>query len=269
MNVHLIWIIDNKSSTVVPHTHDFYQMIFCKKNGGLISVGYKVFEAKQGYAYFVTPGTIHSITQRSDMKTIDLKFFVQDSELQEYLSNIPEEFQLGDIAFMKMLFLFIAREGIESKIYCNETTNCALKLLLAKMIHEFNDVSVSAPHDYQVFYSLPEQVKSNTDVMILNLKEYIEENLHKDIRLEELASKVNLNKTYFVKRFKILFGISPIKYILNMRIEKSKKMIIDGKLSIQQISGRVGFNSIHYFSAAFKSSEGMSPTDYYKYFNSK
>lgn len=269
MNVHLIWIIDHKSSTVVPHTHDFYQMIYCKKSGGLIGVGDNVFEAKQGYAYFIRPGTIHSITQRSDMKTIDLKFFVQDKEVERYLENVPAEFQLGDIAFMKMLFLFIAKEGIESKIYCNETTNSALWLLLAKIIYEFNDISVCVPHDFQVFYNLPEQVKSNTDVMILNLKEYIDENIHEDIRLEELAQKVNLNKTYFVKRFRILFGVSPMKYISGMRIEKSKKLIIDGKLSIQQISERVGYNSIHYFSAAFKTSEGMSPTEYGRYFNSK
>ena len=105
--------------------------------------------------------------------------------------------------------------------------------------------------------------------MILELKDYIEENINKDINLDELANKVHLSKTYFVKKFKILFGLSPMKYISGVRIGKAKQMIIEGKLSIQQISDLVGYNSLHHFSAAFKQSVGLSPTEYQKYFNSE
>jgi len=267
VNIHIVWIIDHIANTVASHTHDFYQMIFCTKKGGTISVDGKVYEAKQDYAYFVKPGTIHSITQNREMKTIDLKFYVHDADAQKFLSNVPHQFQLGDIPFMKMLFQTIAKEGIESKIYCNESTTSALKLLLIKMIHEFNPSSSPHAHDYRVFYELPEQIKNNTDIMILDLKNYIEENINKNITLEELSARVHINKTYFVKRFKILFGVTPIRFIMNMRIEKSKQLILDNSLSMQQIAEAVGFNSLHYFSAAFKQSEGVSPTEYYKCFD--
>ena len=257
MNIHIIWIIDHIANTVVQHTHDFYQMIFCTKKGGTINIDGKTFEAKQDYAYFVKPGTI------------DLKFYVHDADAQKFLSNVPNQFQLSDIPFMKMLFQTIAKEGIESKVFCNESTNSALKLLLIKMIHEFNPSSSPVSHDYRVFYKLPEEIKNNTDIMILDLKNYIEENMSKNITLEELAAMVHINKTYFVKRFKILFGTTPIKFILNMRIEKSKQLILDGSLSMQQIAGAVGFNSLHYFSAAFKQCEGVSPTEYYRCFENQ
>lgn len=269
MNSNLIWVIDHKANTIVPHTHDFYQMMFCKKAGGLVTIGDTTFEAKQDYVYFVQPNTMHSIVQKKNMQTIDLNFSVSDEETRQYLSNVPPEFQINDIVFMKMLFLFIAKEATEGKKFSGDTISHALRLLLIKTIDEFNDTSVRTQYDYHMLYDITESEKSNTDDLILNLKDYIEENISEDIKLEELADRVHLSKTYFVKRFKVLFGSSPMKYITDMRIEKSKQMIIDGKLSIQQISNEVGYKSLHHFSAAFKQNVGMSPTEYHKYFNSE
>lgn len=269
MNSNLIWVIDHKSNSIVPHTHDFYQMMFCKKAGGIITVGDKTFETRQDYVYFVRPGISHSIVQKKNMRTIDLNFSVYDNEVKNYLSKVPEEFQITDIVFMKMLFLFIAKEALESKIYSSETANHALMLLIIKVIDEFNDTTIQTPFDYHELYDIGEQLNANTDEMILDLKDYIEENIDKNITLEELANKVFLSKPYFTKKFKALFGSSPMKYVSDMRIEKSKQLIIEGKLSIQQISNKVGYNSLHHFSAAFKQSVGISPTEYYKYFNNK
>ena len=267
MNTQIIWIIDHIANNVEPHTHDFYQMIFCQKKGGEITIDNKTHEAKQDHIYFIKPGTNHTIKQKNDMKVIDLKFFVYGDDLNSCLQNTPTEFQLDDISFMKMMFLFIAKEGIDGKAYCNEVTNSALKLLLAKIVHKFNESSISTPHDYQVFFDPPEYTKNNTDIMILELKNYIEQNIDKPITLDELAARVNFNKTYLVKRFKTLFEVSPIKFVLNMRIEKAKQMLISENLSIQEIAEKVGFNSLHYFSSVFKQIEGVAPTEYRKYFN--
>lgn len=269
MNSKLIWAVDHKSNTIVPHSHDFYQMMFCKKAGGIITIGDTSFETRQDFVYFVAPGVMHSIVQKKNMHTIDLNFSVTDSDIKSYLENVPLEFQISDKFFMKMLFNFVASESTESRIYSLESANHALLLLLIKIIDEYNDTSVQTPYDYRMLYDMGEHPKSDTDEVIFGLRDYIESKISEDITLEELASRVHLSKTYFVKRFKILMGMSPIKYICNMRIEKSKQLIIEGKLSIQQISNLVGYNSLHHFSAAFKQSVGMSPTEYYKYFKNK
>lgn len=267
MDVHILWLSNHIANSVEPHTHDFYQIIFCKKRGGQISIDGEDYDAKSNFVYFIKPGSVHSIDCGIDMHIIEIKFFAYGDDLNKYLAEVPDEFQLSDISFMKMLFLHIAREGVESKIYCNETINSALKLFLAKAIREFNEISNLEPLNYQIFTDVPNHEKTNTDIMILDLKTYIEQNLDRNITLDELSKKVNLNKTYFVKRFKIMWGISPMKFINNMRIEKAKQLIIKGNLSIQQIADSIGFNSIHYFSRAFKQSEGVAPTEYYKYFN--
>ena len=51
MNTQIIWIIDHIANNVEPHTHDFYQMIFCQKKGGEITIDNKTHEAKQDHIY--------------------------------------------------------------------------------------------------------------------------------------------------------------------------------------------------------------------------
>lgn len=267
MNIHIIWLSNHIAKSVEPHTHDFYQIIFCKNRGGQIIINENKYCAKSNYVYFIKPGALHSIVGGIDMHIIEIKFLILDNTLNKYMDKVPEEFQLEDISFMKMLFLHIAKEGIESKIYCNETVNSVLKLFLTKVVHEFNHITAPENLGYQVYTDIPEHEKNNTDILILDLKNYIEQNLEKNITLDELAQKVNLNKTYFIKRFKIMWNMSPIKFINNLRIEKAKRLMLSGKLSMQKISEAVGFNSIHYFSRAFKQSEGVSPSEYSKYFN--
>ena len=265
MDIHIIWLSDHIANSTEAHTHDFYQMIFCKNEGGRITVGEKNFSARKHFVYFVKPSVMHSITQRGDMSIIEIKFFVSDPELNKYLCALPEQFQLSDVAFMKMLLTHMSKEGIDRRIFCTETVNSSFAVFLAAAIREFNEKATSKVQTYQVFFNPPIEAKSNTDIVILDLKNYIESNLGKKITLDELASRVSLNKTYLVRRFKILFGKPPMKYILDMRIERSKHLLLEGRLSVGQISEELGFNSLHYFSAAFKQSEGVSPTSYCKY----
>ena len=265
LNIHIIWLSDHIANSTAAHTHDFYQLIFCKSDGGKITVGETKFTAKKNFVYLIKPSTMHSITRIADMGIIEIKFFVFDSELCKYLNALPSEFQLCDIAFMKMIFAHLSKVGIERRTFCAETVKSALTVFLAEAIREFNEKASSAAQTYQVFFDTPKGAKSSTDIAILDLKNYIEQNLNKKITLDELAQRVSLNKTYFVKRFKILFGAPPMKYIMDMRIERAKTLLSEGILSVSQISEKLGFNSLHYFSAAFKQREGSSPTSYCKY----
>ncbi|WP_187273917.1 helix-turn-helix transcriptional regulator [Paenibacillus sp. N3.4] len=60
--------------------------------------------------------------------------------------------------------------------------------------------------------------------------------------------------------FKKQLGISIHKYVTHIRIEQSKRKIIEGKYSLTEIAEEVGFSSIHLFSRSFKASVGMTPS---------
>ena len=94
------------------------------------------------------------------------------------------------------------------------------------------------------------------------IRSYIEENLTKEITLEELSELVYFNKTYFVKRFKILWGTTPMRFVTKTRIEAARKLLSASSHSISEIAELCGFKSIHYFSRTFKKETGISPLDY-------
>ena len=267
MDVDVVWVADHIAYGVEAHTHEFYHMIFCKQKGGKISIGDTVYKAKNDYIYFVKPGEMHSMTRGSDMRLIEIKFIVNDDVLNKYLCAVPHEFQLDDVIFMKSMLRQIVSEGLSNALYSNDAANSALKLFLAHTARMFDKNSVSVcdnGDNHVVLNNTSAYEKSNGDIMILKLEEYIQENLHREITLTELADKVGFNKTYFVKRFKILWGMPPLQFVNGQRLEMARRMLTTTEMPVSEIAEKSGFRTLHYFSRAFKHATGISPSEYRK-----
>ncbi len=88
----------------------------------------------------------------------------------------------------------------------------------------------------------------------------------KNVSVPEYASMCNLSESRFSHLFKINTGVSPVRYILNIRIEKACDLLENTDLSIASIAELTGMQSQHYLSRIFKKYIGMSPSDYRKRF---
>jgi signal transduction histidine kinase/AraC-like DNA-binding protein/streptogramin lyase len=84
------------------------------------------------------------------------------------------------------------------------------------------------------------------------------------LSVEMLAEKMGMGRTKFFGKMKDLFGMPPNKYIMNLRMETAARLILEGKLSISEISFQVGIESPSYFYRIFKSKYGVSPSKYGK-----
>ena len=91
----------------------------------------------------------------------------------------------------------------------------------------------------------------------------INENLdNEDYGVEQLASDVALSRTNLYGKLRNLLGISPADFIRNVRLKRAAELLTTTKLSIAEISERVGFNSPRIFSSNFKKMFGVLPSDY-------
>lgn len=97
---------------------------------------------------------------------------------------------------------------------------------------------------------------------ISSVIQYIDENYHRDITVDELAKKCGLSKTYFAAQFRQVFGTSPKAYVNTLRIAKAKNMLEFSDLPIKKISVSCGFKSLNTFFCAFKKSTDMTPTEF-------
>lgn len=104
--------------------------------------------------------------------------------------------------------------------------------------------------------------------LICNILEYLNNNINKEITINELSMLFYFNKTYIMKKFKKELNISIHKYINTMRIYNSLLYFKDDNY-ILSIAFKNGFNSLEYFSEVFKKNMGVSPYVYKKYTNYK
>lgn len=82
------------------------------------------------------------------------------------------------------------------------------------------------------------------------------------ISIEQMAQSLGYHRTYLSKMFKKHTGMSPMHFLLQMRMEKSKLLLQDQILTVEQVAASVGFQDALYFSRQFKKKFGQSPTEY-------
>ena len=89
--------------------------------------------------------------------------------------------------------------------------------------------------------------------------DHIEANFREELTLERLASVAGLGISRFSELFRKHTGVSPMKYVNDLRLRKAETLLACSDLNISQIADGVGFRSVHYFSRAFRQHAGKSP----------
>ena len=88
---------------------------------------------------------------------------------------------------------------------------------------------------------------------------YIEAKLDRRIRLSDLAAEVDLTVHHLLALFRESFGTTPAQYILRLRLEKARHMLLNTQEDISQVAMACGFSSHSHFSSMFKRATGLTP----------
>ncbi|QDP42194.1 response regulator [Radiobacillus deserti] len=107
--------------------------------------------------------------------------------------------------------------------------------------------------------------KSSQKEIVQMIKMYIKENYANNLTLNDIATHLNFSVDYLGKLFKKHTGMSPIKYITNLRMNEAKRLLSTNvDMDIQTVGKLVGYKDPHYFSRAFKNKTGYYPTEFQK-----
>lgn len=90
------------------------------------------------------------------------------------------------------------------------------------------------------------------------LKSYVSTNLNTEITLDKMSELTGIHKTKLCKEFKILCGITPMRYVMAERITRAKELL-GGNMKVAEIALECGFSSQAHFSMAFKKEVGTPP----------
>lgn len=92
--------------------------------------------------------------------------------------------------------------------------------------------------------------------------DFIEDSLHREVGLSELASLAGLSVSHFSHAFKAEYGVSPYRFILLRRVERAKRLLETTDDTIAAVAARAGFSSQSRFARSFATATGLTPTAY-------
>lgn len=94
--------------------------------------------------------------------------------------------------------------------------------------------------------------------------EYLSAHLEESPLVSQLAELCNISEVYFRKQFKKSMGMTPTEYRNALRMERAKSYLEYGDISVQEISGVLGYATVSHFIKEFRQHTGCSPLQYRK-----
>lgn len=89
--------------------------------------------------------------------------------------------------------------------------------------------------------------------------DFIHANLAAHIHLEDMAAAAHMSVFHFSRTFRRTLGTGPHRYLVEVRIERVKTLLLSGNLALAAIADETGFSDQSHMSKAFRRFTGMSP----------
>lgn len=159
------------------------------------------------------------------------------------------------------LIVLLSRAALEGGADIEQIFGLNYKYLI--QIHSFKTVEELTFWLSKIMTRFTDCVFNLTNVkhvdVIYRAVDYVKRNYMKKITLEEVASYVYLSPSYFSKIFKEEMGKNFNSYLNHIRIEMSKRLLLDDSVVLVDVSNIVGYEDQSYFSKVFKKLTGVSP----------
>lgn len=97
---------------------------------------------------------------------------------------------------------------------------------------------------------------------INRIEEYLRSQLPHQLSLEEIANISGVSKRQFVRAFPASFGETPHRYLLALRLQEAKRLLLESEDSITDISQACGFLNSQHFATRFRRAIGVSPSEF-------
>lgn len=108
-------------------------------------------------------------------------------------------------------------------------------------------------------------ITSKDESFLKEIIKIVEEGMiQSDFNIDEVAAAIGMGRTTFYKKLKSLTSLSPVEFVRDMRLKRSKQLLDSGKCTVSEAGYLSGFNSLPYFSTCFKEKYSVSPSAYLK-----
>lgn len=230
---------------VTPQSHSCYEMVFYASGEGKTTIGEELYDFGPGDMAIIEPETVHDELSGTTCEVYCCLFTYQGVlPLENGLYSL-RKLEHSDEVIDNILQLFMQiKKEMFSKCLEYESV---LNFLMGQLVI--------------AFYRTRSNVRSMADG-IEYVKMYIKENYTRGLNFHILAHHVGYSYDRLRHIFKERVGISPSRYLLNVRIKRAKEMLTNTDHPIERVAKSTGFGSASRFVEVFRNETGQTPGKY-------
>jgi AraC-like DNA-binding protein len=129
------------------------------------------------------------------------------------------------------------------------------------MQHFVNDIWVLFHLDAE---QLATQDRLAEDKLMKEAKALIDHHAFREVRLQDIAALLHIHPVQLSRRFQHVFGIAPSRYLISVRMEKAKRLLVQTEYTLDHIARLCGYENGFYFSRVFTHYSKVNPSQYRK-----
>ncbi len=241
------------------HCHNHIEIAYILSGKSLFNIDGKQYEVKKGDLIIINPNQVHNALIL-EPKNPSLEFFIGFTDFKyenmEYNTLFKDECPIIEASASTRKYF---QNLIEAILHENEQNRegkyFMLKTYLTQLI-----LLIIREKNKEI--NINETAKSKVSKEI---SEYFHNHFSEKISLEQLAKNMYLSPFYISKIFKEEIGDTPINYLIKIRLEHAKELLLSHpNLSIKEIASIVGYDDAYYFSKIFKKYYEYSPAEFKK-----
>lgn len=244
------------------HYHPEYELNLVLKSKGKRIIGDSIKDYESADLVLIGPNTPHAWSgSTDDARVITIQF--QTNILSEQTLNRKASLPIKDLlekSKMGILFSAETTQNITDRIVkLSDVTGFDSFLDFLSILYDLsisrNQMTLSSP-------SYVDQFDTSKSRRIKMVNQFLIENLHTPIRINDVAEMVNMSPSAFSHFFKKRTQRAFSDYLLDIRIGHAARILIETEKNISEICFESGFNNISNFNRSFKKLKGCTPREF-------
>ena len=239
-----------------PHTHYCSELFYVTEGQGQFQIEDEIYTVHAHDLVIVNPNVEHTELSHNDYPLAYIVIGIEDVELATSDDEDDVRFCILNLKGIKDVVRFYFDHILEETALKTPDSEIMCKNMMENLV-----ILLSRQANFTVTLA-PIQKKSTR--LCITVRQYIDNHFKENISLEMLAELTHVSKYHMVHVFTEEYGISPINYLIQKRIEEGKKLLQTTDYSLALIGRTLGFSSPSYFSQVFKKHSDITPLEYRK-----
>ncbi|WP_286841777.1 MULTISPECIES: helix-turn-helix transcriptional regulator [Sphingobacterium] len=248
----------------------FARIHYVSEGEAAIIVNDEVIKLRPGHLY-LTPAYAHHSYDCSDKLSLYYIHIYENPEIRSSIFDrytFPKEIKSDQLLETVIQHLYALNPGRELKIYDPKSYDNSIELMKNMALQTASPFARASENQAIIHLLMSRFLSEATNKIpqvekrLLRVLDYIDENIHHPISIEQLANQIFISKDHLIRLFKKHINTTPVNYINQKKIEKAQLMMLVEEDNIQQLCFRLGFENISYFNRLFKKLTGETPMSY-------